>query len=80
MIHTFEEILTRNPANPNQTAPETAMPQAACEAILRDAVQGLCRPHSPETLRRWVQTNHSRVWAIGAPQASPPTHHQHRRK
>ena len=28
MIHTFEEILTRTPANPSETASEAAMPQA----------------------------------------------------
>ena len=41
MVHTFEEIRTRTPANPNEAAPEAAMPQAACEALLRYAVQGL---------------------------------------
>ena len=29
MTHTLEEIRTRTPANPNKTAPEAAMPQAA---------------------------------------------------
>ena len=29
MVHTFEEVRTRIPANPNEAAPEAAMPQAA---------------------------------------------------
>ena len=53
------------------------MPQAASEALLREAVQGLRRPYMPETLHRWLQTSRPRAWAIGAPQASPPPHHQH---
>ena len=77
MVHTFEEIRTRTPANPNEAAPEAAMPQAAWEALLRDAVQGLRPPYTPETLRRWLQTTHPHAWAIGAPQASPPPHHHH---
>ena len=75
MIHSFEEILTPHPANPNP--PEAAMPQAAWEALLRDAVQGIRHPYTPKNLRRWLLTPHSRAWAISAPQASPPPHHQH---
>ena len=44
MIRTFEEILTRTPASPNETAPEAHMPHAAWKTLLRDAVQGLRRP------------------------------------
>ena len=44
MTHTFEEIVTRTPGNPNETALEATMPQAAWEALLGNAVQGLCRP------------------------------------
>ena len=44
MVHTFEEIRTCTPVNPNKAAPEAIMPQAAWEALLRDAVQGLRRP------------------------------------
>ena len=29
MVHTFEEVRTRNPANPYEAAPEAIMPQAA---------------------------------------------------
>ena len=58
MVHNFEEIRTRTPANPNEAAPEAVMPQAAWEALLRDAVQGLCHPYNPQTLRRWLQTTH----------------------
>ena len=29
MVHTFEEVRTRGPANPNEAAPEAIMPQTA---------------------------------------------------
>ena len=77
MVHTFEEIRTRTPANPNEAAPEAVMPQAAWEALFRDAVQGLRRPHTPENLRRWLQTTHPQAWAISAPQPPPPPQHHH---
>ena len=44
MVHTFQEERTRTPADPNEAAPEAIMPQAAWEALLRDAVQGLRHP------------------------------------
>ena len=47
MVHTFEEIRTRTTANPNEAAPEAAMPQAAWEALLRDKVQVLRPPKPP---------------------------------
>ena len=72
MVHTFEESRTRTPVNPNEAAPETAMSQAALEALLRDPVKGLCLPYTPQTLRRWLQTTHPPASAIGAPQAPPP--------
>ena len=76
MVHTFEEICTRTPANPNEAAPEAAIPQAAWEALLRDAVQGLRPPHTRKTLHQWLQTTHLQAWAIEAPQAPfPPNHH-----
>ena len=77
MIHTFEAIRTRTPANPKETAPEAAMPWAAWEALLPDAVEGLCPPYTPKTLRWWLQTTRPRAWAIGTPQASPPSHQKH---
>ena len=77
MVHTFEEIRTRTPAIPNEAAPEPAMLQAAREALLRDGVQGLRPPYTPETLRRWLQSTHPQVWAIGAPQAPHPPYHHH---
>ena len=55
MVHTFEESRTRTPANPNDAGAEAAMPQAAWEALLRDAVQGLRRPYTPEALRWWLR-------------------------
>ena len=47
MVHNFEEVRTRTPADPNEAAPEAIMPQAAWEALLRDAVQGLRPPYPP---------------------------------
>ena len=72
MVHTFKDIRTRTPANPNKAAPGAAMPQAAWKAPLRDAVQGLRPPQTPQTLRRWLQTTRPQAWAIGAPQPPPP--------
>ena len=77
MVHTFEEIRTRTPANPNEAALEAAMPQALWEALLWHAVQGLRPPCTSKTLRRWLQTTQPKAWAIGAPQAPPPPHHHH---
>ena len=77
MIRSFEEIRTRTPANPNETASEAAMLQTAREALLRDAVQGLHSPYTPKTLCRWLQTTHHRASAIDAPQPPrPPPHYQ----
>ena len=73
MVHIFEEGRTRTPADLNKTAPEAIMPQAAWEALLGDAVQGLRPPYTPEALRQWLQATHPQAWAIGAP--SPPRHH-----
>ena len=49
------------------------MPQAAWEALLRDAVQGLRPPHTPQALRQWLQATHPQAWAIGAPPPPPTT-------
>ena len=78
MAHTLEGIRTHTPADPNEAAPEAIMPQAAWEALLRDAVQGLRPPYTPLTLRQCLQATHPQAWAIGAP--SPPPHHHHTRK
>ena len=77
MVHTFEELRTRDPADPNEAAPEAIMPQAAREALLVDAVQGIRPPYTPQALRQWLQATHPEAWNIGAP--SPPRHH-HTRK
>ena len=74
MLHTFEEVHDRTPADPNEVAPEAIMPQATWEALLRDAVQGLCPPYTPRTLRQWLQATHPQAWASSAP---PPSHHHH---
>ena len=70
-MHTFEEIRTRTPANPNEATLQAAMQQAAWEALLRDAVQGLRPPHTPKALRWWLQTTQPQAWAIGDPQDPP---------
>ena len=77
MVHTFEEMHTRSPAVPNEGASEAIMPQAAREALLRDAVQGLRPPYTPQALRQWLQATHPQAWAIGAPS---PSRHHHTRK
>ena len=77
MVHTFEEMRTRITADPNEAALEAIMPQAAWEALLRDAVQGLRPPYTPQALRQWLQATHPQAWAIGAP--SPPRQHHIRK-
>ena len=77
MVHTFEEMRTRNPADTDKAAPEAIMPQAAWEALLRDAVQGLRPPYTPQALGQWLQATHPQAWAIGAPS---PTRHHHTTK
>ena len=76
MVHTFEKVRTRTPANPNEAAPEAIMAQAAWEALLRDAVQGLRPPYNPQALRQWLQATHPTAWAIGAPRPTPPPPHR----
>ena len=76
-MHTFEEMRAGTPANPNEAAPDATMPQAAWEAPLRDAVQGLRPPYTPQTLRRWLQATQPQARAIGAPQAPTPPQHRH---
>ena len=71
MVHTFEEVRTRTPADPNEAAPEAIMPQAAWEALLRDTVQGLRRPCTPRTLRQWLQATHPQ--GLGHRRPPPPT-------
>ena len=80
MVHTFEEMRTRTPADLNEAALEAIMPQAAWEALLRDAVQGLRPPYTPQALRQWLQATHPYAWAIGAPSPSRPSRHHHTRK
>ena len=73
MVHTSEEIRSCTPANPNEAAPEAIMPQAAWEALLQAAVEGLRPPYTPQTLRQWLQATHLQAWVIGTP--APPHHH-----
>ena len=80
MVHTFEEVRTRTPANSNEAAPEAIMPQAAWEALLRDAVQGLRPPYTPQALRQRLQATHPQAWAAGAPSPARPSRHHHTRK
>ena len=76
MVHTFEEVRTRTPADPKEAAPEATMPQAAWEALLRNAVQGLGPPYTPQAVRQWLQATHPQAWAIGAPLPTPPPPHR----
>ena len=73
IVHSFEEIRTRTPADPNEAALEAIMPQAAWEALPRDAVQGLRPPYTSRTLRQWLQATHPQAWATGAPPPHPTT-------
>ena len=77
MVHTFKGFRTCTPADPNELVPEAILPQAARETLLRDAVQGLGPPYTPQALRQWLQATHPVAWATGAP--SPPRH-RHTRK
>ena len=72
-MHTFEEVRTHTPADLKEAAPEAIMPQAAWEALLRDAVQGLRPPYTPRTLRQWLQATHPQAWDSGAPPPHPTT-------
>ena len=65
MVHTFGEVRTRTPANPYEPALEDIMPQAAWEALSRDAVQGLRPAYTPQTMRESLQATHPKAWAIG---------------
>ena len=75
-LHNFEDLLAHIPYDPDDTAPQAAMLHSAWEPLLRDTVQGLHPPYTPETLRQWLQTNRPQVWAIRVPQAPPASHHQ----
>ena len=80
MVHTFEEMRTRTPADPSEAALEAIMPQAAWKAHLRDAVQGLRPPYTPQALRQWVQATHPQARAIGTPSPPRRARHHHTRK
>ena len=80
MVHTFEEIRTGTPADPNEAAPETIMPQTPWEALLRDAVQGLRPPYTPQAFRQWLQATRPQAWATGTPSPPRPPRHHHTRK
>ena len=53
------------------------MPQAAWETLLRDEVQGLRPPYTPQALRQSLKATRAQACAIGAP---PPPHHHHTAK
>ena len=73
MVHTFEEVRTRTPADRNEATPEAIMPRAAWEALLRDAEQGLRPPYTLRTLGQWLQATRPQAWAISAPPPHPTT-------
>ena len=70
-MHTFEEIRTRTPANPKEAALEAVIPQAVWEALLQDAVQGLCPPYTSQTLCLWLHPPDPRR-GPSAPHKPPP--------
>ena len=77
MVHTFEKIRNRTPANPNEAAPDATMPQAAWEALLREAVQGLRPPYTPRTLCQWLEATHPQGLGHRCPTGPPPPAHRH---
>ena len=78
MVHTFEELRTRTPANPNEAASEAVMPQAAWEALLRDAVQDLRPPYTPKNPLPGAPDHPSPgVHRPSAPHRPPPPPHHH---
>ena len=79
-MHTFEEMRTRTPADPNEAAREAIMPQAAWEALLRDAIQGLRPPYTSQALRGWLEATRPQAWATGARSPPRPSRHHHTRK
>ena len=77
MVHTFEEIRTRTPAYPHEAAPETTMPQAAWEALLRDAVQGLRPPYTPQNPPQVARDHAPPSLGHRRPAAPPPPPQRH---
>ena len=75
-MHTSEEMRTRTPADCNGAAPEAIMPQAAYEALLCDAVQGLRPPYTPQALRQWLQATRPQGLRHRRPLPTPPPPHQ----
>ena len=69
MVHTFEEVRTRTPADPNEAAPEAIMPQAAWEALAgtRSRASAPPTPHEPSA-------NGSRPPDPRPGPAAPPPH------
>ena len=51
------------------------MPQAAWEAVLRDEVQGLRPPYTPQTLRQWLRATQLQALVSGAPPPTPEPPH-----
>ena len=80
MVHTFEDIGTRTPANPNKAAPEVAMPQAAWKALLRDAVQGLRPPQHYQNPLSVAADHPPPGMGHLSPTGPPPHHHHHAEK
>ena len=75
MVHTFEEVRTHTPAEPNEAAPEAIMPQAAWQALLHDAVQSRRPPYTPKILRQWLQATHPQGLGHRRPPPNrPPSH------
>ena len=73
MVHTLEQIRTRTPTSPNDVVPEAAMPQAAQEALLWDAVQGFRPPKQPRNPPPVAPDHPAPDMGDRRPTAPPPT-------
>ena len=80
MVHTFEEVRTRTPADLNEAPSEAIMPQVAWEALLRDAVQGLRPPYTPQAPPPVAPGHPPPGLGRRRPLPTPPSRHQHTRK
>ena len=80
MVHTFEEVRTRTPANPNEAAPEAIMPQEHGRPSSAVRSRASAPPTAPKALRQWLRATHPQAWAAGAPSPPRPSRHHHTRK
>ena len=80
MVHIFEDIRTCTPANHNEAALGATMPQAAWEALLRDAVQRLRPSYTPQNPPPVAPDHPPPGVGHWRPTGPPPPHQHHTRK